>query len=122
MRRGHNLLLAGMAVLGLSACTGYHDGYGPGYYSGGGYDGYRYDGTDYGAMSGGALLDPWLGETEEGREIVALGFAGPLDADTARRANVWFRRYADSDGDMRLTDPEIRLALVQASREHGGGR
>lgn len=67
-------------------------------------------------------LDPWLVHTEEGRRIVRLGFDsdddGRLREDTTFRANAWFRRYADTDRDMRLTDEEIRLGLVQASRDH----
>jgi hypothetical protein len=65
------------------------------------------------------LLDPWLKDTPEGRAIVTLGFRdaarGFVDEDVAHRANIWFRRYADGDGDMRVTDPEIRTALVAAA-------
>ncbi len=67
-------------------------------------------------------LDPWLVHTEEGRRIVRWGFDsdddGRLREDTTFRANAWFRRYADTNRDMRLTDEEIRLGLVQASRDH----
>lgn len=114
MRRGWLSLAAGMAVLGLSACATWYDDYG---YD---YGDYRYHGEDY--SGSGDILDPWLADTDEGRAIVALGFAGATDPATAHRANIWFRRYADSDRDMRLTDPEIRLALVQASREHRANR
>ena len=68
---------------------------------------------------GVALLDPWLLETPEGRAIVTLGFrdaaGGHVSEDVAHRANIWFRRYADHDCDMRVTDPEIRTALVAAA-------
>ena len=37
---------------------------------------------------------------------------------TADRANIWFRRYADTNRDLVLTDPEIRIALVTASRRY----
>ena len=40
-----------------------------------------------------------------------------ISEETADRANIWFRRYADSNHDMTITDPEIRTALVAA-----GGR
>lgn len=67
------------------------------------------------------ILDRWLAETREGRAIVTVGFAdaatGEVSEDVAHRANIWFRRYADSDRDMRITDEEIRVALVTA-----GGR
>lgn len=115
-------LMAG-AALGLSACA-YSGGYGSGYaYDDGSYYGdYRYDGRDYdtGYAGGEDMLDPWLGLTPEGRDIVALGFSSDgqgLSEDKAYRANIWFRRYADSNDDLRLTDEEIRLALVQGSRD-----
>ena len=67
------------------------------------------------------ILDRWLAETREGRTIVTLGFRdaayGEISEDTAHRANIWFRRYADTNHDMRITDEEIRVALVMASRE-----
>ena len=119
--------LLGLVIAGLSACA-YYDDYGYGY-NPARYGDYLYSGSDYGypgdpgwvGGSGGDLLDPWLALTQEGREIVALGFDGDDDAriteETAWRANSWFRRYADTDDDLRLTDEEIRLALVQGSRE-----
>ncbi len=70
---------------------------------------------------GASILDPWLALTSEGRDILALGFNaganGTISREMADRANVWFRRYADNDRDMRLTDEEIRLALAHASKE-----
>ena len=98
------------------------------------YDSYRagppgYDGVEWrggrmpyqGPLSGPGLdvLDPWLRETDEGRAIVTMGFMdaaeGIVSEDVAHRANIWFRRYADHDRDMRITDPEIRTALVYAA-------
>ena len=68
-----------------------------------------------------AILDDWLKETPEGRAVVTLGFSdaanGMVSEDVAHRANIWFRRYADTDRNMTLTDEEIRTALVAA-----GGR
>lgn len=67
------------------------------------------------------ILDRWLAETREGRAIVTTGFSGAAEGvvseDVAHRANIWFRRYADTDHDMRITDEEIRIALATA-----GGR
>lgn len=107
-------LLAGTIVLGACA-TGYGD--------------YRYEGRDFGARDydGGELsgpgvgdLDPWLAETREGRQLVRMGWRdaadGSVSEDVADRANIWFRRYADENRDMRLTDAEIRTALVAGSR------
>ena len=49
-------------------------------------------------------VDRWLSETREGRAIVTLGgreaAEGFVDEDTAHRANIWFRRYADQDRDL----------------------
>ena len=118
MRRSAIILLGGLAAL-AAGCT--HPGaYGPRYgYAGGAWDGPRgaYSGPLHGP--GVPILDRWLIETEEGRAIVTLGFReaaeGFVSDDVAHRANIWFRRYADSDGDMRITDPEIRVALVAAA-------
>ena len=69
-----------------------------------------------------AILDEWLKETPEGRAIVTLGFSeagqGVVSEDVAHRVNSWFRRYADQDRNMTLTDPEIRTALVAAAGRH----
>ena len=121
MRRSAIIMFSGLAALGVAACThpggyGQETRYG---YAGGEWDGPRgaYSGPLHGP--GVATLDPWLTETAEGRAIVTLGFRdagrGFVDDDVAHRANIWFRRYADSDGDMRITDPEIRVALVAAA-------
>jgi opacity protein-like surface antigen len=113
-------------ALGVSACATY---YGEGYGRGGGYGGYGYDGRDYQRLgndcgffagSGGRRLDPWLACTREGQGIVRYGFDEDQDrrltGKTADRANIWFRRHADTNRNMRLTDPEIRAALVNGAR------
>ena len=123
-------------ALGVSACA-YYDDYGSGGYpAAGAYGDYRYDGGDFtrgrraGADTGfggrgGPILDPWLVQTAEGRDVVLLGFDengnGRISEETAHRANVWFRRYADSDRDMRLTDEEIRIGLAQAAQRGRAG-
>lgn len=123
-------LVVAVTALAASACT--HDPYGSlGRYNDGSY-GARYSGSAWSGPRdalaglplegpGASVLDPWLLETAEGQTIVAAGFrdaqSGFIDEETAHRINIWFRRYADTNRDMQLTDPEIRLALVQA-----GGR
>ncbi|MFN3945514.1 MAG: hypothetical protein ACK4K7_11355 [Allosphingosinicella sp.] len=124
---------AALAFLGLSGCA--YDGYGydPGYGPAGAYGDYRYDGHDWrggprerfaGPLHGPGLgvLDPWLRDTREGNDVVTLGFSeaaqGFVSPEVAHRANIWFRRYADTNRDLRLTDAEIRVALVQAARDH----
>jgi hypothetical protein len=111
MRR--HALIASLALAALSACT--TAGYGP-----------VYGGSEWGGRAephvgelrgpGVAILDDWLKDTAEGRAIVTLGFQdaadGEVDEDVAHRANIWFRRYADENRDMVITDPEIRTALV----------
>ena len=133
MRR--RALIAACSVLGLAACTWGDDGYW-GYgdpfvaYSGDPYGGYAYRGEQWtgetrrpyeGELRGPGveILDDWLKETREGQAVVTLGFrdagAGFVSEDVAHRANIWFRRYADHDRDMVITDPEIRTALVAAA-------
>jgi hypothetical protein len=136
MRRRTLLTLLGLA--GLSACAwGYDD-----YYANQGWTVAAphgpmpaYRGRSWatprparlpfeGSLSGPGLaqLDDWLKDTPEGRIIVTLGFNdaanGVISVETADRANIWFRHYADSDRDMVLTDPEIRTALVAAARRY----
>jgi hypothetical protein len=141
------------AATGAAACTsgydnpGYYGGHPYGYGYGSGYvgqpypyAGYHYTGYDYGPQydrqgnqcqafqgSGGDRLDPWLACTQEGQDFLR----GRYDSDsdhrindgTADEANIWFRRHADTDRDMQLTDAEIRAALVNAARfaQHGNG-
>jgi hypothetical protein len=120
-RHAFTALAAAVAAVGVGGCATAADGARPG--------GYAYDGGDWsgprrayeGDLEGPGLsiLDPWLKETAEGRAIVTLGFReaarGFVSDDVAHRANIWFRRYADYDGDMRITDAEIRTALVTAA-------
>jgi hypothetical protein len=120
------------AAAGLAGCATYDDrSYGG---RDRGYGDYRYEGDAWGERRGGGplrgpgvdLLDPWLAETEEGSRLVRAGWeaarGGFVDEETAERANAWFRRYADHDRDMCLTDVEIRSALVWAERELRLGR
>ncbi len=87
-------------------------------YTGAAWDGER---PEVGELEGPGveILDRWLAETREGRAIVTIGFRdaamGDISEDVAHRANIWFRRYADTDRDMRVTDEEIRVALVAAA-------
>lgn len=134
MRQPAIMALLALA-LGVSACA-YYDDYGARYGPPGGsrYGDFMYDGSAYdrgaweeGSMRlggpGAHILDPWLALTSEGRDILALGFNaganGSISEEMADRANVWFRRFADNDRDMRLTDEEIRLALAHAARNGG---
>jgi opacity protein-like surface antigen len=116
-------------ALAMSACETYdHDGPRRGH---GGYGGYDYVGGDYdrqgndcGAFGGpgGDRLDPWLACTDEGQDLVRRMFAHGRNAigeDDADRANIWFRRHADTDRDMCLTDAEIKGALVNHARHAG---
>lgn len=113
MRAIHLLMLGGAALL-ASGCA---------------YNDYAYGGSEWGGArqaytgplrgDGVETLDRWLANTREGRMIVTLGFGdaaeGEVSEDVAHRANIWFRRYADSNRDMRITDDEIRIALVAAA-------
>lgn len=111
-------LLAAFGALAASGCATSRDHA----YDGGDWAGPRraHDGELNGP--GVALLDPWLLETREGRAVVTLGFSeaanGIVSEDVAHRANIWFRRYADENCDMRITDPEIRTALVSAAGQY----
>ena len=133
MRRRTLLTMLGLAA--LSACAWGYDGYysDPGWtvatpppsYHGRAWAGPRPVRAPFeGALTGPGLaqLDDWLKDTEEGRAIVTLGFGdaanGVISEEIADRANSWFRRYADSNRDMVLTDPEIRTALVAAAGRH----
>jgi hypothetical protein len=133
MRR--RTVLTILALAGVSACAW---GYDEHYYSGGwtaeAAPGPAYRGRQWaapravrtpfeGALTGPGLaqLDDWLKDTPEGRAIT-LGFGdaanGVISEETADRANIWFRHYADTNHDMTITDPEIRTALVAASRRY----
>ena len=116
-RRAIIIMAATLAALGAGGCATTPD--------------YAYQGSDWadrrpyeGELEGPgvALLDPWLVETAEGRAIVTLGFReaaqGYVSEDVAHRANIWFRRYADENCDMQITDPEIRTALVAAAGQY----
>jgi hypothetical protein len=119
-------MLAAGVMMTIGACA-YDD-----YYYGRGEAGYAYDGRQWqgerqpyrGELRGPGveILDPWLLETREGRAIVTLGWndagEGYISEEVAHRANIWFRRYADYDRDMKITDPEIRNALVSAAGRH----
>lgn len=106
---------AALALLSLGACTHY-DRYGYDRYDrpNGGYGYYDDEWADRWGGDDLDRLDPWLEDTEEGREIVhrQLG-PRPWGEVSVRDLNVSFRRTADSNRDMRLTDGEIRLALVR---------
>jgi len=114
MRRSVYLVL--LAACGLAGCAYEH-----------GYHGREWAGPGHpyqGALSGPglAILDDWLKDTREGNVIVTMGWReagrGVVSEDVAHRANIWFRRYADRDRDMTITDPEIRTALVAAAGRH----
>ncbi len=109
------------AAMGLQACAYDTFASGPGRYGDYAYDGQAFHGFE---GEGAELLEPWLADTEEGQRIVRLGFQGAADGHvdeaTADRINIWFRRYADTDRDLCLTDEEIRVALIQASRDRDG--
>jgi len=120
-QRAFLFLATGLAALGVTACA--HDSYsGRHAYRGSEWSGPRqaYQGDLHGP--GLAILDPWLKETREGRAVVTLGFRdaarGFVSEDVAHRANIWFRRYADQDCDLRITDPEIRTALAAAAHRY----
>lgn len=112
MRRFACLIL--LAALGLSACAHDRQRTRIGFIS---EPRRAYQGELHGP--GLAILDDWLKDTREGNVVVTMGFAeahrGFVSEDVAHRVNVWFRRYADHDRDMILTDPEIRTALVHAA-------
>ena len=109
-------IFATVAPLALVAgCATYDDrGYG-------GSDGYpSYQGGQYGG-TGARDLDPWLGGSRAGQALVLARFDrndnGEIGSDRAREANAWFRRYADRDHDLRLTDREIDAGLQRVARE-----
>ena len=121
--RSTSFALLFAAALAISGCASRNDDYGLGNGDDYAYAGTEYDrlGNDCGTFtgSGGDMLDPWLACTGEGEDLVRVMFSGRdgrIDEATADRANIWFRRHADTDRDMRLTDPEIKAALVNHIR------
>ncbi|MEM8697074.1 MAG: hypothetical protein AAGE05_13725 [Pseudomonadota bacterium] len=100
--------------------------YGRDYRDGNGYAGQhgyaeRYDNAFRG--SGARRLDPWLAETREGQRFVVdhyrVGPSGEIASSDAESANIFFRRWADTDRDYRLTDAEIRTALLHTRNGYG---
>ena len=136
IRAMSGFVLAG--AIALSGCAG--DNYGYGYRQApashaGTYDrdyrhgnGYHGD-HGYGVRhanpfngDGGSNLDPWLSDTREGQKFVTdhydVGYDGQRRDADADEANVFFRRWADTDRDYRLTDAEIRTALVHVAHNY----
>jgi hypothetical protein len=109
MRR---LALPLLCLLAAGACA--HDPYSYGR-SGYGYAGNQWSGR---AMHDLFRLDPWFEDTQEGREIAGRSLGGRFHPEAVRDLNVRFRHFADTDRDLRLTDREIRLALVRCAT-HG---
>jgi len=112
-------LVAAIGGLSVGACAADYSDRGTFAYAGQEWSGERQPHEGELEGPGVEILDDWLKETREGRMIVTLGFRdaaeGVVSEDIAHRANIWFRRYADQDRDMRITDPEIRTALVAAA-------
>jgi hypothetical protein len=119
MRRIASILLAGGLTALTGACTTYDPYAQPLPYDGSAWAASRQPFQGELTGPGVAILDPWLRETREGQAVVTLGFneaiEGVISEPVAQRANAWFRRYADQNCDMRLTDAEIRTALVTAA-------
>jgi len=102
-----------LLLLAASACA--HDRYGRGDYD----DGYHYAGDEWAGRDPEDLfrLDPWLEDTQEGQVIVERSLGEAYYPEAIRDLNIRFRRFADTDGDLRLTDFEIRLALVRCATQ-----
>jgi hypothetical protein len=117
--------VAGALLLSACATAGSND-LGPEYrYAGPDtptYVGDRYDPEDVGGQ-GAQHLDPWLSGTLPGQQLVLARFDrnydGRIGWDRAGEANRWFRRFADRNRDMRLTDREINRGLAVIDRELG---
>ena len=103
-----------ICLLAVSACT-HRDRYG--YGPPDGPDGYGYNGDEWSGRDMDDLfrLDPWLEDTREGQTIVANNLGQRFHPEAVRELNIRFRQFADTDRDMRLTDPEIRIALVRCA-------
>lgn len=113
------MIFAGV-LLALGGCAyDRADGGGEGlpYYSGGSYGPNGVGGT------GARALDPWLAGSSEGRALILARFDrnrnGEIGEDRAEEANRWFRRFADTNRDLRLTDREIKRGLERVGRELG---
>ena len=77
---------------------------------------------EYGVGGDGAKrLDPWLNGTQPGQRLVLAFFDrnynGRIGIDRAGEANRWFRRFADRDHDLRVSDAEINRGLVALDRK-----
>lgn len=109
MRR---IALSLICLAAVSACSSHrygYDGYGPA--------GYGYDGGEWSGRGLDDLYrpDPWLQDTREGQAILDRHLGRGGHPEEIRDLNIRFRRFADTNGDMRLTDREIRLALVRCA-------
>ena len=100
-----------LPLLCLLAVSCAHDRgrYGPGSYA---YDGEEWAGRELDELS---RPDPWLEETREGQAILDRNLRAGGHPDAVRELNIRFRMFADTDRDLRLTDQEIRLALVRCA-------
>lgn len=117
--------LAGVFLSLIAACTtpgeekfGYQDRLPDGTYPV--YQGGRYG--EYGIGGAGAEhLDPWLNGTQPGQRLILAFFDrnynGRIGVDRAGEANRWFRRFADRDHDLRITDDEINRGLIALDRK-----
>ena len=101
-----------LCLLAVSACA--YDRY---RYADRGYDDYGYAGEEWADRELDDLfsLDPWLEDTREGQVIVGRSLGQAYHPEAIRDLNIRFRRFADTDRDLRLTDYEIRLALVRCA-------
>lgn len=120
------LVLALGASVSLAACAttydmgaddyGYDDSYGYPDYNGG-----QYGASGIGG-SGARYLDPWLSGTEAGRTLIQRRFDskynGRITPSTAKKANAWFRRYADTNRDSMITDREIDQGLQRLAQDY----
>ncbi len=113
MRR---LAIPFLALLAVTACA--HDPYRYGGGPGAGPYGYYGDEWDDAQFSDPRRLDPWLEETREGRLIVERALGPDPDPAIFSQINLQFRQFADTDRDLRVTDWELRLALVRCAT-HG---
>jgi len=116
-------MLVGAFLSMVAACTtpgnsGFQDRAPDGSYAV--YGGGRYG--EFGIGGNGAKhLDPWLSGTQPGQRFILAFFDrnydGRIGADRAGEANRWFRRFADRDHDLRVTDDEINRGLVALDRK-----